>query len=393
MVFSTILIMALSILTLNYNGIRDQSKRKGLVQWLRSLPVSVDVVCLQETHCVSSVECSSWFLSSGFSGVLSPGSSHSCGNIILFRSSLSLVNSWCDDDGRFLQCEFSYLGKSFCVCCIYCPNRTPARDQFLDDLHPKIDPSVPTVLAGDFKTVFDRSLDRRGSDPSDSSRESSSSLPDLFESCCVVDMWRYLHPTAAGFTWTRWDGSRASRIDLFGVPYVWVSSVSSCDLLPCPFSDHCAVLLSVSVPDAVPPGPGLWKLNTSILKEDEYIKIIPDFWSEWRTRTHRFPSLAKWWEAGKSRIMGLTIRYCCSRSDAQSRNRDLLARLVSHLKEKVDAGSASCLEPYHSAVAESAALDLHRAKGAQVRSRDRWIEEGEVSSAYFFRLEKKRSTD
>ena len=86
-------LMALSILTLNCNGIRDQSKRSGLVQWLRALPVSVDVVCLQETHCVSPSECSSWFLSSGFSSALSPGSIHSCGNIVLFRPSLSLVDS------------------------------------------------------------------------------------------------------------------------------------------------------------------------------------------------------------------------------------------------------------------------------------------------------------
>lgn len=184
MAYQIFFVMALSILTLNCNGIRDQSKRNGLVQWLRSLPVSVDVVCLQETHCISLVECSSWFLSSGFSGVLSPGSSHSCGNIILFRSSLSLVNSWCDDDGRFLQCEFSYVGKYFHVCCIYCPNRNPARDKFLDDLHPKIDPSVPTVLAGNLNIVFNRSLDRSGSDSTDSSRESSSSLRDLFDSCC-----------------------------------------------------------------------------------------------------------------------------------------------------------------------------------------------------------------
>lgn len=65
------LLMALSVLTLNCNGIRDQSKRSGLVQWLRSLSVCVDVVCLQETHCTSSTECLSWFSSSGFSSVLS----------------------------------------------------------------------------------------------------------------------------------------------------------------------------------------------------------------------------------------------------------------------------------------------------------------------------------
>ena len=88
-----IIIMALTIVTLNYNGLRDQSKRDGLVQWLRSIPVSVDVVCLQETHCVSSAECSLWFRSSGFLSALSPGSSHSCGCIVLFRPTLSLLKS------------------------------------------------------------------------------------------------------------------------------------------------------------------------------------------------------------------------------------------------------------------------------------------------------------
>ena len=94
------LIMALSILTLNCNGIRDQSKRVGLVQWLRSLSVGADVVCLQETNCLSSSECSLWFRSSDFSAVVSPGSSHLCGCIVLFRPLLSLVNSWCDVSGR-----------------------------------------------------------------------------------------------------------------------------------------------------------------------------------------------------------------------------------------------------------------------------------------------------
>ena len=38
-------------------------------------------------------------------------------------------------------------------------------------------------------------------------------------------------------------------------------------------------------------------------------------------------------------------------------------------------------------------LDVEDAKGAQVRAQARWIEEGESSSAYFFRLEKKRGAD
>ena len=51
--------------------------------------------------------------------------------------------------------------------------------------------------------------------------------------------------------------SLSSRVDLIGCPYIWVASVAACDILPCPFSDHCTVVLSVFVPSVIPPGPGL----------------------------------------------------------------------------------------------------------------------------------------
>jgi len=137
-----------------------------------------------------------------------------------------------------------------------------------------------------------------------------------------------------------------------------VSSVSSCDIIPCPFSDHCGVSLTVDVPDVVPPGPGLWKLNVSILDDESYVKLITDAWSSWRDSIPCFPSLVKWWEKGKSLLKGLTIRFYCDRSAARTRNRELLVRLADHLKAKIDAGSVSCLAPYHGVLAQLATSTL-----------------------------------
>ena len=149
--------------------------------------------------------------------------------------------------------NFSHCNKSFRICCLYAPNRNPDHGQFLDDVSDKVDPSVPTLLVGDFNTVFDRSKDRCGSNPLDDSRDSSVCLAALSEACCVIDIWRYMHPDSSA-TWIQSDGSVASRIGLCGVPYVSVPSVSACDIVPCPFSDHCALLLSLTIPDVVPPG-------------------------------------------------------------------------------------------------------------------------------------------
>ena len=71
--------MALTVISINVNGLRGPSKRAGYLHWLHSLPCIPDIVCLQEAHCMSSEECSSWFYSSGLPFVVSPGSINSCG--------------------------------------------------------------------------------------------------------------------------------------------------------------------------------------------------------------------------------------------------------------------------------------------------------------------------
>ena len=154
--------MALSIISLNVYGLRDQDKRSGLRQWISSLPFNVDIVCLQEAHVVSQAEASLWFSSAGFTVASSPGTNRSCGIIMLARPSCLMVNSWPDRDGRFLMCEFSCRGKVFRVATVYAPNRNPDRNDFFDSVSSKMDVSVPTILCGDFNCVLDRSVDRRG---------------------------------------------------------------------------------------------------------------------------------------------------------------------------------------------------------------------------------------
>ena len=71
----------------------------------------------------------------------------------------------------------------------------------------------------------------------------------------------------------------------------------------------------------------------------------------------------------------------------------MLVKLIDHLKAKMDTGMVSVVAPYQLALAALAASDSVTAHGAQVRSRVRWGEEGELSTAYFFRLEKKHGGD
>ena len=53
----------------------------------------------------------------------------------------------------------------------------------------------------------------------------------------------------------------------------------------------------------------------------------------------------------------------------------------------------SLLEVYESVLSHIAEIDLSAASRVQVRFRIHWAEEGETSSRYFFRLEKKQGAE
>ena len=164
----------------------------------------------------------------------------------------------------------------------------------------------------------------------------------------------------------------------------------SCEILPCPHSDHSAVSLQCQVPVPLPRGPGRWILNTSILSDADFASSVRDFWLSWRLKKGGFASLSDWWDSGKTKIKGIAIRFCSLKSSCNNTSRSLLSSLASHLKFKIDAGQVSLLTVYQNVLAKLAAIDLSDAQGARVRSRVKWAEEGETSSRYFLNLEKRR---
>ena len=215
------------------------------------------------------------------------------------------------------------------------------------------DPSVPTILAGDFNSVLDCTVYHWGSCVDDDSCESSEALARLFTNCCCVEVWCHLFPSRPGFTGSRRSGALSSRIDLIGcVPSFGCLFFSSCDLLPFPFSDHCGLRLSISVPDIVPLGPGLWKFNILMLEDDGCCQLIREFWADWRSRRSSFPTVMDWGELGKSKIKGITILFCKDLVPKRRCLRGLLSNLAQHVKSKADNWVISCIGPYQNTFSE-----------------------------------------
>ena len=136
----------LRYVTINVNRIRESSKRHTFLQWLSNL--RPHFACLQEAHILSCAEATSWFTSSGFQAISSPGTNHSCGTILLYRTEFRFVNSWADREGRFVQGAFIKNDITFRIAGVYAPNRNPERENFYTYVEDMVDPAKPTILRG-----------------------------------------------------------------------------------------------------------------------------------------------------------------------------------------------------------------------------------------------------
>ena len=189
-------------------GLRDVDKRLGFLQWLSHLVPTE--LCL---HCLSSSELLPWFSSYDYFCAASFASTHSCGVVVLYRPILYCRSVVTEFDGRFVLVEFGLSDSVFRICCVYDPDPKPQPGVLFGRVKDCVDSSVPTFLFGDFNTVFDLVLDRRGSCPFDVSRESSETLSSLFVDCCVIDIWCTLHPNSSCFSWFNREDSLTLGID------------------------------------------------------------------------------------------------------------------------------------------------------------------------------------
>ena len=152
-------------------------------------------------------------------------------------------------------------------------------------------------------------------------------------------------------------------------------------------------MTELTIPAPIPRGPGRWRLNVSLLRDDAFVSAVESFWAAWKTQKCSFPSLLAWWDRGKERIKGIAIKFSTRKKKTETSSRDLLSALANHLRGRIDSGSTSLLDVYERVLARIAALDRHAAEGARVRARVQWIEEGETSTRFFLRLEKKHALE
>ena len=137
---------------------------------------------------------------------------------------------------------------------------------------------------------------------------------------------------------------------------------------------------------------GYWKFNNNLLLDDEYISktkiVIADYFLN-NTATETNPHTR--WEALKCFLRGHTINYSCRKKKMLSMRQDALENLIKYEETNLltTNDTKTIIDKISFYQNELENLVQNRTKGAIVRSRIGWAENGEKNTKYFLNLEKR----
>ena len=378
----------LNIFSLNVNGLRNKSTRKSAFSLFKRN--KYDIICLQETYITESVK-DEWMREWKNGFIYRAGTTQSCGEIILFSDKVNDISVLASSE-RFLAAGFKIKNKQCVVINVYAPNVNADKERFFNQLPDKIKNfnCEDIILCGDFNCVLSNEKDNIAGE--NHNLDTIKKFNDLVTSCNLYDTWRLLNPENKEYTWSRknrLNGFTARRLDYIFTSESIIDRVTDCRIISVPFSDHRGSLLRIKDSDILR-GKGYWKFNNSLLYDREYLDTMNTYLRQYQSE-HEDPQIDL--EVLKIRIKELTMEYSKSKA-CRKRNETLLLYNKLNDIDKILSVQPQCIESLR--IRDQIKLKLeviekekHRA--AQVRSRAKWVEEGERSNKYFLGLEKIRA--
>ena len=175
-----------------------------------------------------------------------------------------------------------------------------------------------------------------------------------------------------------------------------ICNITQADIIPGFKTDHSMITLNLSL-QSNPRGKGFWNLNTSLLSEAEYLEEIRTTIQETVIKYENDASVnpALLWEMIKLKVREKSISYAAYKKSTTKKRENELEKSIATLEKQLD--KASNNEPQTQTIIENINLlkcNLekiieYRTKGAILRSKSQWYNEGERNTKYFLNLEKR----
>ena len=376
------------VASLNTRGLNNKLKRKIIFNICKKY----DVICLQETY-VTDEKAKIW--KQDWPGELFyvSGTNHSKGQIILVSDKVKFdnIDILCKKE-RILGIKINFQDYYFDIYNIYAPNDAGEKNIFFSDLYLIFKSSgyENTIVCGDFNLVLDNNLDICSGEYH--SRDLVQKFNDWVNKSNLCDTWRTINGESKDYTWSKINPFISRRLDFIFASENITPQLTESEHIFISGTDH-KMIFSHFITNNFKRGKSFWKLNTSLLNDITYVtemnKHIDNFLDN---NPFEFENPAERFEMLKVKIKSETIDYSTKLNSYKNKKEQNLLKEIKSLDSKIvlNPQCEVTLNTLEKKKKELEVFQLNKTKGAIVRSRAKYIKDGEKNSKYFLNLEKSR---
>ena len=400
-----------NICSLNCRGLGDYRKRRDVFHYLRRR--DFHIYLLQDIHCGPGRE-NTFRNAWGTDILISPYRNNARGVAILTKGvKITVVESKIDECGNYIIAKVVINDTLRIILVnIYGPNDD--NPKFYEELG-KIceemgNENTPFIIGGDFNIALNGSIDTFNYVRENNIR-ARDVLLGLLETNSWVDIFRERNGDKKIYTW-RSPGSviKQARLDYFLVSRSLIPYVSGDDILPGYRTDHSMVTLKIDVQKHTR-GRGFFKINNSLLQCEEYpgkvretimntllTYALPVYTEDFvRQNPHRIQIYISWssfWETLVLNMRTETVSFAIRKRRCRNSEEHNIEKEIKKL-EQIAQNNPNQEEITGLEIAKEKLENIRRQKieGIITRSRAKWHEQGERSTAYFLSLEKRSFSD
>ena len=313
-------------ITSNVRGLAEYSKRRDCFHYY--CMKQYDIVFLQETHSTLAMQ-SVWNTQWGSKIWFSHGSSQARGVAILFskKIDINIHNVITDSCDRYIILYVTINGKKIFLANIYAPNFDDPI--FFQTVFKDIKRFTPEyqIIAGDFNLVMDPQIDKKGKQTTH--QKAREVIHGNIEALNLVDIWSFYNPEVSEYTWHRLClNITCCRLDFILVSVPFAQMVDTCQIKPNIRCDHSLVCMEFAF-NFSKKGPGFWKLNTSLLKDKDYVQRINNLIDIECAQNYKTRKIC--WEMIKIGVKGSTIQYSSRKKKAKMNELTALQKKVKNM--------------------------------------------------------------
>lgn len=264
--------LSYKLTTINCNRLNQKPKRVRVLKWAKKN--FKGILFFQETHITPKLipkwnnEIGQQYVSLFFHGT--SGSRGICTAIQKnLDKNVSLTEI--DDNRRYVLLQLELNKETFTLLNVY----ALTKDKFIEQLEfiDKVESVLSKfrdskfVLGADFNIIQDPQLDKWNPKVNEKTSKAAVALENPKINFNLQDFWRICNPKLKRFTWRHTNPLQQYWL----ISECLVVNVNLCRINTSFMSDHNPVNIKLSISRPVPSGKGSWKLNNSLLSDQDYI--------------------------------------------------------------------------------------------------------------------------